>query len=108
MDSGSRRHACLTGPMSSIQRAVIIVVDSCGVGAAPDAADYGDEGTDTVGHVAAAVGGLTLPNLGAAGLGNLHGSIEGVPSTDAPSIKISSGPIGGFAEPRAGPRRSSS
>jgi phosphopentomutase len=69
-----------------LRRAVIVVVDSCGVGAAPDAADYGDAGTDTVGHTATAVGGLHLPNFEAAGLGNLHGAIEGVPAVDSPTM----------------------
>jgi phosphopentomutase len=54
-------------------------MDSCGVGEAPDAADYGDEGSDTIGHTAAAVGGLSLPNFEKAGLGNLHGALAGVP-----------------------------
>jgi phosphopentomutase len=70
----------------NIRRVVIMVVDSCGAGAAPDAGDYGDEGSDTLGHVAEAVGGLELPNLGAAGLGNLHGSIAGVPPADHPTM----------------------
>jgi len=72
--------------MSTLRRAVIIVVDSCGVGAAPDAADYGDLGTDTVGNTAKAVGGLSLPNLERAGLGNLHGSILGVPPVAEPEM----------------------
>ena len=54
-------------------------MDSCGVGAAPDADDYGDEGSDTIGHTAIAVGGLSLPNFEKAGLGNLHGDLPGVP-----------------------------
>lgn len=61
-------------------------MDSCGVGAAPDAADYGDEGADTVGHVAEAVGGLDLPNLQTAGLGNLHPELEGVPPAGRPTM----------------------
>jgi phosphopentomutase len=69
-----------------IRRVVIMVVDSCGAGAAPDAGDYGDEGSDTLGHVAEAVGGLELPNFAAAGLGNLHGSIAGVPPADHPTM----------------------
>lgn len=69
-----------------IRRAVIVVMDSCGAGEAPDATEYGDEGSDTLGHTAAAVGGLDLPNFTAAGLGNLHGSIEGVPAVDAPTM----------------------
>ena len=41
----------------------MLVIDACGVGALPDAADYGDEGTNTLAHVAEAVGGLELPTL---------------------------------------------
>ena len=70
--------------MRSINRAVIVVMDSVGAGEAPDAAEYGDEGSDTLGHTARAVGGLDLPNFTAAGLGNLHGHIAGVPPVDAP------------------------
>ncbi len=62
------------------------MLDSCGAGEAPDASDYGDVGADTLGHTAEAVGGLDLPNLEAAGLGNLHGSILGVPPVPAPSM----------------------
>ena len=69
------------------RRAVIIIADSCGAGAAPDAGEYGDEGTDTLGHVAEAAGGLDLPNLEAAGLGNLHPTgILGVPAVDEPTM----------------------
>jgi phosphopentomutase len=69
-----------------MRRAVILVMDSCGVGEAPDAGDYGDRGSDTLGHTAGAVDGLDLPHLGAAGLGNLHGSIKGVPPVDRPTM----------------------
>ncbi len=72
--------------MTAIERAVIVVLDSCGAGAAPDAAEYGDDGSDTLGHSAAAVGGLRLPHLEAAGLGNLHGALEGVPAADHPTM----------------------
>lgn len=72
--------------MRAIDRAVIIVLDSCGAGEAPDAADYGDEGADTLGHTARAVGGLSVPFLAAAGLGNLHGRIEGVDPTPSPTM----------------------
>ena len=47
----------------------MLVIDACGVGALPDAARYGDEGTNTLAHLAEAVGGLDLPTLGALGLG---------------------------------------
>lgn len=79
-----------------LERAVLIVMDSLGVGDAPDAADYGDVGSDTLGHVAAAVGGLSLPNLQAAGLGNLH-PVEGVPPADRPTMAY-----GKLAEASAG------
>ena len=54
------------------RRAIIIVIDGVGIGAAPDAATYGDVGSDTLGNLARAVGGLDLPNLRAAGLGNIR------------------------------------
>ena len=56
-------------PRYSDRRAAIIVLDGVGIGAAPDAAKYGDVGSHTLGNVARAVGGLSLPNLEAAGLG---------------------------------------
>jgi len=59
-------------------RACVIVLDAVGAGALPDAADFGDEGSDTLGNVARAVGGLDLPNLEALGLGNVE-PLEGCP-----------------------------
>ncbi len=59
------------------RRAVILVLDGVGVGAAPDADRYGDAGSNTLAHVAQAMGGIALPNLQSAGLGNVA-SIEGV------------------------------
>ena len=52
-------------------RAAIIVLDGVGIGAAPDAATYGDVGSDTLGNVSRALGRLDLPNLEACGLGNI-------------------------------------
>jgi phosphopentomutase len=63
----------------------VVVLDACGVGALPDAADYGDAGTNTLGHLAAAVGGLTLPTLGAMGLGSII-ELAGVPPALAPGL----------------------
>ncbi|HVI73594.1 MAG TPA: phosphopentomutase [Anaeromyxobacteraceae bacterium] len=57
--------------MTDRRRFVIVVADSAGCGALPDAAEYGDEGSDTIGNTSRAVGGLALPNLGRLGLGNL-------------------------------------
>ncbi len=59
-------------------RACVIVLDAVGAGEAPDAAAYGDEGSNTLGNVAKAVGGLDLPNLEALGLGNIE-PLEGCP-----------------------------
>jgi phosphopentomutase len=59
-------------------RVLLLVCDSFGVGEAPDAAAYGDEGSNTLGHVAAAVGGLNAPNLAALGLGAVT-EIPGLP-----------------------------
>jgi phosphopentomutase len=67
-------------------RACVIVLDAVGAGALPDAADYGDEGSDTLGNVARAVGGLDLPNLEALGLGNVE-PLEGCrPEPGAPAV----------------------
>jgi len=59
------------------------VLDSCGCGGDPDAKSYGDEGTNTLGHTASVVGGLSLPNLQAMGLGNIT-PIKGVPPEAEP------------------------
>ena len=67
-------------------RACVIVLDAVGAGELPDAAEYGDEGSDTLGNVARAVGGLDLPNLEALGLGNVE-DLEGCPpQPGAPAI----------------------
>lgn len=63
------------------RRAIIIVMDSVGIGAMDDSHLYGDEGSNTIVNTAHAVGGLHLPNLQAMGLGNLA-EIEGVPAVD--------------------------
>ena len=60
-----------------MKRAVILILDGVGIGQAPDAGDYGDVGSDTLGNVARASGGLKLPNLERIGLGNIR-SLEGV------------------------------
>lgn len=56
----------------SAKRAAIIVLDGLGIGAAPDTAAYGDAGSDTLGNVARAVGGLRLPNLEKLGVGKIR------------------------------------
>lgn len=54
------------------KRVFTIVLDSVGVGELPDAHDYNDQGSDTLGNIAKAVNGLHLPHLESLGLGNLH------------------------------------
>lgn len=66
-----------------ITRAIIIVLDSVGVGELPDATSYGDAGANTLGHIAKAVEGLNLPNLARLGLGNII-PIEGLPPSKQP------------------------
>src|SRR5512134_148256 len=69
-----------------MSRACVIVLDAVGAGELPDAADFGDEGSDTLGNVARVVGGLDLPNLEALGLGNVE-PLEGCPpQPGAPAI----------------------
>lgn len=65
------------------RRAAIVVLDGVGIGEASDAAAYGDVGSDTLGNLARAVGGLDLPNLQRAGLGNAA-PLAGMPVTPEP------------------------
>jgi len=65
-------------------RAIVLVLDSVGCGALPDAADYGDEGSNTLSNTAAAVGGLEMPNLQRMGLGNIT-DVKGVRPTETPT-----------------------
>ena len=66
------------------RRAVVIVLDGLGAGKAPDAADFGDEGANTLTNTARATGGLRAPNLQALGLGNVE-EIEGLPPAGSPA-----------------------
>ena len=68
-------------------RAIVIVLDSVGIGGAEDAHLYGDEGSNTLKNTAAAVGGLNLPNLARLGLGNLD---------DLPGVKAVEDAAGSF------------
>ncbi len=65
------------------KRVCLIVLDGCGVGAMPDAAEYGDENADTLGHAIQAAGQVTLPNLTAFGLGIIHPP-TGLPRPESP------------------------
>lgn len=79
-----------------MRRFVVLVADGLGVGHAPDAAKYGDEGANTLRHTAAFVGGLKLPNLQKLGLGNM-GDFDGIAPTERPLAAV-----GRLAEKSAG------
>ena len=70
-----------------INRVVVLVIDGLGVGALPDAAEYGDVGSNTLSHLAEAVGGLNLPTLEALGLGHI---------TDIKGVRVMGQPEGCF------------
>ena len=63
----------------------MIVLDACGVGALPDAGEYGDTGTNTLAHLAREAGGLKLPALQRLGLGSIT-EIDGVPPAPRPAL----------------------
>lgn len=77
-------------------KVVLIVLDGVGVGEAPDAGEYGDQGSNSIGNTARVLGGLELPNLGRLGLGQLT-AIEGTPPQTRPQ-----GAYGRLAEVSAG------
>ena len=80
----------------SVERVILLVMDSVGAGETPDAARYGDEGANTLGHIAEAAGGADLPTLAALGLGNIL-PLRGV----APAVRPR-GAFGKCAELSAG------
>ncbi len=82
--------------MGSFSRLIIIVLDSAGVGALPDADRYGDGGSSTLPHTADAVGALHVPNLEQLGLGRI------VPIRGVPPIATPAGAFGKLAEFSAG------
>src|SRR6186997_2838725 len=69
-----------------MSRACVIVLDGVGAGALPDADRFGDEGSNTLGNVARAVGGLDLPNMEALGLGNVMPLDGCPPQPGAPAV----------------------
>ena len=65
-------------------RVFLVVMDSVGIGEAPDAEEYGDKGADTLGHIAQHMNGIKIPNLERLGLGNIR-EIPGVEASEAPT-----------------------
>jgi phosphopentomutase len=68
-----------------VSRAFVVVLDACGVGALPDAGEYGDTDTNTLAHLAREAGGLTLPALQRLGLGSIV-KIAGVAPAEHPVL----------------------
>ena len=58
--------------MGKYHRIFVVVIDSLGIGAMPNAAEYGDAGTDTLGHIDERMESFTIPNLARLGMANLH------------------------------------
>jgi phosphopentomutase len=76
-----------------MSRAFVVVIDACGAGELPDAADYGDRGCNTLAHLAQRLGGLQLPTLGRLGLGSILG-LEGLAPAPAPVLHGRLHPLG--------------
>src|SRR3954453_4254256 len=86
---------------SEARRALVVVLDACGCGALPDAGEYGEAGTNTLGHVAEAVGGLYLPTLQSLGPGNVT-PIRGVGPAERPAVHGRLWPLGPGKDTTAG------
>lgn len=69
--------------MKPFKRIHLIVLDSVGIGEAPDADKFGDIGADTLGHIAEAMGGLNMPNMESLGLSNIR-EIQGIKKVENP------------------------
>ncbi|SDW18411.1 phosphopentomutase [Marinococcus luteus] len=68
-------------------RVFLVVMDSVGIGEAPDAEEYGDKGADTLGHIAQHMNGIKIPNLERMGLGNIR---------EIPGVEASASPIASY------------
>ncbi|MCM3586439.1 phosphopentomutase [Mesobacillus maritimus] len=65
------------------KRVFLVVMDSVGIGEAPDAEQFGDKGADTFGHIAEKMNGLKMPNMAKLGLSNIR-EIKGVEKAEKP------------------------
>jgi phosphopentomutase len=68
---------------SAFKRIFVVVMDSVGIGEAPDADLFGDKGADTLGHIAEKMNGLNMPTLAKLGLGNIR-EIKGIDKAQQP------------------------
>ncbi|MFC7685179.1 phosphopentomutase [Ureibacillus sp. GCM10028918] len=69
--------------MKPFKKIHVVVMDSVGIGEAPDAHKFGDQGADTLGHIAEEMKGLTMPNMGALGLSNIR-ELKGIEKAAQP------------------------
>jgi phosphopentomutase len=65
------------------KRIFLVVMDSVGIGEAPDAEQFGDKGSDTLGHIAEKMNGLNMPNMGKLGLSHIR-EIKGIEKVEKP------------------------
>lgn len=82
--------------MKTFKRIFLIVLDSVGIGSAPDAAEYNDQGADTLGHIAEHMNGLHMPHMQKLGLGNIReiGGINKVEQPKAHYTKMQEASVG--------------
>ena len=84
-----------------MRRATVVVMDACGVGALPDAEEYGDGGSNTLAHLAELVGGCELPTLERLGLGSIVPILGVAPASD-PAVHGRLRPLGPGKESTTG------
>jgi phosphopentomutase len=84
-----------------MRRACVVVLDACGVGAAADAAEYGDADSNTLAHLAQRLGGLELPTFQRLGLGSIV-PLTGLPPAAAPVLHGRLRPLGPGKDSTAG------
>ncbi|MFC0523075.1 phosphopentomutase [Pontibacillus salicampi] len=68
---------------NTFKRVFLVVMDSVGIGEAPDAEQFNDKGADTLGHIAEHMNGLQMPNMGQLGLSNIR-EIKGIEKAVSP------------------------
>ena len=81
-------------------KAILIILDSVGIGAAPDAAEYGDVGASTLANLAKATGGLNVPTLQKMGLGNIPPLLHHRPAQTILGVEPEKSPIASFGAMR--------
>lgn len=69
--------------LNKYKRMFLIVMDSVGIGEAPDSQSFGDKGADTLGHIAEHMNGLYMPNMAKLGLGNIR-EMKGIEKSERP------------------------